>query len=243
MTKKLQIALLGYGKMGKIIESVCLERGHEIACIIDNERDWTQKESELKNCDIAIDFSIPEMAFANMKRCFELKIPVVVGTTGWYNQKNEVTELCKKNDAALFHAPNFSLGMNIVFRLNRQLGKMLNGTSYRLSMNEIHHIHKLDAPSGTAIQLANDLIDSVDCLKKWEIDSEASTDTLPIIVSRVSEVNGTHEVIADSEEDIISLKHEAKSRRGFGLGAVLAAEFLYGKKGIYTMDDLLDQHY
>ncbi len=243
MKEKLQIALLGYGRMGKIIESVCLERGHEIACIIDNERDWTQKESELKNCDIAIDFSIPEMAFANMKRCFEFKIPVVVGTTGWYNQKNEVTALCKQNDAALFHAPNFSLGMNIVFRLNRQLGRMLNGTSYKISLNEIHHIHKLDAPSGTAIQLSNDLIDSVDSLKRWEIGIEAAEDTIPIFVKRVGEANGIHEVVADSAEDTISLKHEAKSRRGFGLGAVLAAEFLSGRKGIYSMDDLLDQQF
>jgi 4-hydroxy-tetrahydrodipicolinate reductase len=243
MKQKLKIALLGYGKMGKIIETICLDRGHEIVCIIDNEKDWFLKEKEMHEADIAIDFSIPEMAFANMKRCFELRIPVVVGTTGWYDKKTEVNDLCIKNDAALFHAPNFSLGMNIVFRLNRQLGKMMNGTSYKLSINEIHHIHKLDSPSGTALQLAGDLIDSIDNLKEWRIDAETREGVLPIMVSRIGEVSGTHEVIADSGEDTISLKHEAKSRRGFGLGAVLAAEFLFGKKGVYSMDDLLDQHF
>ncbi|MDP3445735.1 MAG: dihydrodipicolinate reductase C-terminal domain-containing protein [Ignavibacteria bacterium] len=239
--EKLKVALIGYGKMGKIIENVCLERGHSIHCTIDNENEWEQKSSLLDESDVAIDFSLPSSAIASINRCFDKNLPIVIGTTAWYDQLEVLSNRCYTEGCSLFYAPNFSLGMNIVFRLNQHLAQLLNGKAYRLSMNEIHHIYKLDAPSGTALQLANDLIENIDELKTWEIGSSDNASTLPIEVIREGEVNGIHEVIATSEEDIISLKHEAKGRKGFALGAVLAAEFLVGKKGVFTMSDLLNE--
>ncbi|PKP54060.1 MAG: 4-hydroxy-tetrahydrodipicolinate reductase [Bacteroidetes bacterium HGW-Bacteroidetes-1] len=239
----MNVALLGYGKMGKVIEQVCLERGHRIACVIDSIHDFELKAAQLEKADIAIDFSLPETAFDNILRCFELSLPVVVGTTGWYNHYDEVKKLCLHKSLALFHAPNFSLGMNIVFRLNKQLAKLVNGTHYRLSLHETHHTQKLDAPSGTALRLAEDMIERVGDLKSWRIGNSEQEDVLPIDVSRIGDVSGIHEVIADSAEDTISLKHEAKGRKGFAVGAVLAAEFLFGKKGVFMMDDILNDKY
>lgn len=238
--KNINVALIGYGKMGKTIEIICLERGHKVVCVIDNETDWTTKSQQLKQADVAIDFSLPETVLTNIRHCFELNLPIVVGTTGWYNRLDEVKIDCIENNKTLFFSPNYSLGMNITFRLNKILGRLVNKSNYKLSIYETHHIHKLDAPSGTALRLANDLIDEVQGLEKWEMDTENTHGILPIHVNRIGEVSGIHEVMADSAEDTISLKHEAKGRRGFALGAVLAAEFVFDKKGFFTMNDLLD---
>lgn len=237
--KKLQIALIGYGKMGKMIEEVGLERGHHILCTIDSDVDWQQKTHLLENADVAIDFSLPQTAVAHIQTLLGLNIPLVIGTTGWYSKLAEITAFCHKKNAALFYAPNFSLGMNIVFQLNQQLAKLVNTTAYRLSIKETHHIHKLDAPSGTALQLANDIIANNTTYSQWAITDMPDKEVLPIEVHREGEVNGIHEIIAHSPEDSFSLRHEAFSRRGFALGAVVAAEFLAGKTGVFTMKDLL----
>ncbi len=239
--KQLKIAILGDGKMGKMIRQLAVEQGHNLGCIIDNESDWKTKAAELKSCDVAIDFSIPATAFDNLSRCFALKLPIVIGTTGWYDRMEEVRNLCMENNASLFYAPNFSPGMNIVFHLNRQLAKSLNGLGYSFRLEEKHHIHKLDAPSGTAIQLANDIINAQDELSAWEIAETAqiAQNILPVFVSREGEVNGYHSVEAVSNVDMIRLSHEAFSRESFALGAIKAAEFVVDKKGIFTMTDLL----
>jgi 4-hydroxy-tetrahydrodipicolinate reductase len=234
----MRILLLGYGKMGRLIEQVGVERGHCIAAIIDQPSHWNTVAIE--EVDVAIDFSTPLSAIDNMRQCFDRSIPLVIGTTGWQNELEEMKQLCAKKDGALFYASNFSLGMNVVFRLNRALARMLNKAGYQFRMKELHHIHKLDAPSGTALQLADDIISEIEALKSWSLDNTTDDQTLPIHVTREGEVPGTHEIIADSEVDAIILRHEAKGRRGFAMGAVMAAEFLQAKKGIYTMDDLLD---
>lgn len=237
--KNLEVALIGYGKMGKMIEEVCLERGHHIKCTIDSDEDWKQKTHLVETADVAIDFSLPQTAVAHIQTLLGRNIPLVIGTTGWYAQLAEITALCHQKNAALFYAPNFSLGMNMVFQLNKQLAHLINATGYHLSIKETHHIHKLDAPSGTALQLANDIIENNKAYSRWAITDMPDSEVLPIEVHREGEVNGIHEIIASSPEDSISLRHEAFSRRGFALGAVVAAEFLVGKKGIFNMNDLL----
>ena len=237
--KNLEVALIGYGKMGKMIEEVCRERGHHIKCIIDSDEDWKQKAHLLETADVAIDFSLPQTAVAHIQTLLGRNIPLVIGTTGWYAQLDKITALCHQKNAALFYAPNFSLGMNMVFQLNKRLAHLVNATGYRLTIKETHHIHKLDAPSGTALQLANDIIKNNKAYSRWAITDMPDSEVLPIEVHREGEVNGIHEIIASSPEDSISLRHEAFSRRGFALGAVVAAEFLVGKKGIFNMKDLL----
>lgn len=237
--KKLNIALIGYGKMGKMIEEVCRERGHSIQCTIDSEEDWKTKSQLLDQVDVAIDFSLPQTAVAHIQKLLDRKIPLVIGTTGWYDQLTEISSRCNQLGGSLFYAPNFSLGMNIVFRLNQQLAKLINGTDYQLTLKETHHIHKLDAPSGTAIQLANDIIHNSELYRRWAITDSPEKETLAIEVHREGEVNGTHEITAYSPDDSITIRHEAFNRRGFAIGAVVAAEFLAGKKGVFTMKDLL----
>jgi len=234
----MKILLLGYGKMGRLIEQLCSERGHSIAAVIDQPSEWGILNS--KEIDLAIDFSTPSAVLNNILNCLDRNIPIVVGTTGWFEKMEEVKKQCVEKNGALFYASNFSLGMNVVFRLNRTMARMLNKADYQFSMTEIHHIHKIDAPSGTAIQLASDIIRETDSLKNWSIEDNTDFTTLPIHVIRENEVPGTHEIVADSSVDTIVLRHEAKGRQGFAKGAVVAAEFLLGKKGIYTMDDLLD---
>jgi 4-hydroxy-tetrahydrodipicolinate reductase len=241
----MKIALLGYGKMGKIIESIALERGHAIVLKIDENNVATFTDSELKNADVAIEFSTPASAVSNMKRCFQAGIPVVVGTTGWYEEKNTVYQLVKSQNASLFHASNFSLGVNLFFRLNKQLATLMNlHKGYSVSMEEIHHIHKLDSPSGTAITLAQGLIENLEEKTKWEdypngIPKAISQHEIPIHSKRIDEVPGTHSITYQSEVDQITITHEAFNRKGFALGAVLAAEWISGKKGVFGMDDLL----
>lgn len=240
----MKIALLGYGKMGKAIEAEATKRGHEVVLTIDNGDDWEQKGDLMKNCDIAIDFSMPSTAVENIYRCFAIGLPVVVGTTGWYDQIDQVVADCRKQDQSLFVASNFSIGMNIVFAMNRRLAELMGRRDeYRVSITETHHIHKLDAPSGTAITLANDIAGRSKRYGKWVLANTTEPDEgdIPVTSVREGEVPGIHEIVYDSEMDTIRLSHSAKSRKGLAVGAVLAAEFLLGKKGYYTMDNLIAQ--
>jgi 4-hydroxy-tetrahydrodipicolinate reductase len=228
----MKIALIGYGKMGREIEKIALQRGHEIVSIIDldNQEDFDSTEF-LFSAEVAIEFTRPETAFANYQKCFERNIPVVAGTTGWLKHLDEVKKECKKNNQTFFYASNYSIGVNIFFAVNRQLAKIMNQfPQYDVSMEEVHHIHKLDAPSGTAITLAEDVVKNI---------GRKSLENLPIRSIREGEVPGIHEVIYESDADTISIKHDAKNRTGFALGAVLAAEFTKGKTGFLTMNDLL----
>lgn len=235
----MNIIISGYGRMGKAVEEVCHQRGHEIVAIIDNPSDWGK--AALPTHDAAvIDFSMPGEAVDNILRCFQLGIPVVTGTTGWYEELGKVKKACAGAQGTLFYAPNFSLGVNILFHVNRILAKiMASAEGYRAEISETHHIHKLDAPSGTALRLAEDILHENPQLKKWKNAPDDNPHTLPVLSFREGEIPGTHEVVYDSEVDKLSLKHEAKSRKGFALGAVLAAEFINGKKGIFTMHDYL----
>jgi 4-hydroxy-tetrahydrodipicolinate reductase len=236
----MKIALLGYGKMGREVEKAALARNHEISLVIDisNARDLNEKN--LAGADMAIDFSTPDSAYGNIITCFQSGIPIVCGTTGWLDKFDEVMQLCREKEHAFFYAPNFSLGVNIFFSLNRYLARIMNNfNDYDCSVEEIHHIHKLDAPSGTAITLARDLLDTIDRKKQWELNQASEPSSLKISAIRENEVPGTHIVIYDSSVDSIAIRHMAKNRRGLALGALLAAEFLLGKKGYYTMSDLL----
>jgi 4-hydroxy-tetrahydrodipicolinate reductase len=237
----MKIALLGYGKMGHEIESVALERGHQISLIIDSEEGWKTYSSELHNTDVAIDFSTPESAIGNIHKCFAAAIPIVCGTTGWHKQLEEIRALCIQKSSTLFFASNFSLGVNLFFELNRHLAGIMNKyPAYSACIHEEHHIHKLDSPSGTAITLANDIVGQIDRLGGWSNTENTSLDTLPVQSVRQGEIPGTHKVIYDSSNDTIEITHAAKNRRGFATGAVLAAEFILGKKGIFGMGDLLN---
>lgn len=233
--------MLGYGRMGKEIASVAEERGHEITTTIDSADDWMEKIDELRQCDVAIDFSTPDTAVDNIMKCFNIGIPVVVGTTGWYEQLDSVIHDCRqRDDAALFVASNFSIGVNILFDINRRLASVMNRhPEYRVQIDETHHIHKLDAPSGTAITLAEGIIDNIDGKETWKLNIDES-DSVNIVAHREGEVSGIHQVTYQSDIDVLSIRHEAKSRKGFALGAVIAAEFLQDKRGYYTMDDLLN---
>lgn len=243
----MKIILLGYGKMGHEVEKIALQRGHEIIAAIDNEEDFNNSGiQELKNSGdvVAIEFSTPATAFENIKRCFDLNIPVVCGTTAWYQHFDEVKERCEREGQTLFYAPNFSIGMNIMFMLNSQLAKITEKYGYKLSLTETHHVHKLDKPSGTAVKLADDILANNKNYNSWELtddnDQQASNNALPITAIREGDVFGIHEVQAQSDCDIIKLSHEAFSRKGFASGAVIAAEFIIGKKGLFTMNDLLN---
>lgn len=235
----MKIALLGYGKMGKEIEAIALQRGHTIVIKVDETNSSTVTDAELQAADVAIEFSTPHTVLPNIKRCFALKLPVVVGTTGWYNELENVREACTSANAGLFYASNFSLGVNLFFKVNTYLAQLMNQyPDYDISMEEIHHIHKLDKPSGTAITLANQIIDQVSRKTRWSI-TEQSPETLFINDVREGEVPGTHIIKYTSGIDDIEIMHKAHNRKGFALGAVVAAEFLKGKTGVYTMSDLI----
>lgn len=236
----MNIALIGYGKMGKEIETIVRERGHEIPLIIDisNPHDLTQEN--LKNIDVAIEFTVPTTAYNNYIQCFKAQVPVVSGTTGWLNQYDEIINECKTHSAGFFYASNFSLGVNILFEINKKLAKLMNSfPEYDVAMEEIHHTQKLDAPSGTAITLAQDIIQEIKRKKHWTLQEFSDESDFQIVAKRLGKVHGTHTITYDSEVDSIEISHTAKSRKGFALGAVLAAEFMKDKKGIYGMKDLL----
>ena len=231
----MKIALLGYGKMGKVIERIALERGHEI--VVRRSTDGPFQGMEL--ADVAIDFSIPEAAVANISYCLENKIPIVSGTTGWLENYHKMVSLCEANQAAFIYGSNFSLGVNLFFELNDYLAKMMSKfKEYNVEMEEIHHTQKLDKPSGTAISLANSILNHTQ-KNSWSIENPTNED-LFIDVKRIDQVPGTHSVFYTSNVDTIEIKHTAHSRDGFALGAIIAAEWIIGKTGVFTMKDVLD---
>ena len=232
----MKIALLGYGKMGKVIERIALERGHEI--ILKKSRN--ANFDGLKMADVAIDFSIPNAAVENISACFENGIPVISGTTGWLEHYPKMVQLCEEKETAFIYASNFSLGVNIFFELNTYLAKMMAQFSqYTTSIQEIHPTQKLDAPSGTAITLAESIINNSD-YSSWALDEAKKADELVINAERIPNVPGTHIITYTSAVDTIEIKHEAHNREGFALGALVAAEWIFGKKGVYTMKDVLN---
>ncbi|NOX85880.1 MAG: 4-hydroxy-tetrahydrodipicolinate reductase [Chlorobi bacterium] len=236
----MNIVISGYGKMGREVEKIALSRKHIIVAKLDTVEDWEKYSGQISSADVVIDFSMPAVVVDNIYRCFDLGLPVVTGTTGWYDHTGEVTERCKKKDGSLFYAPNFSIGVNLFFKINEHLARLISGVEgYKVQVEETHHVHKLDAPSGTAIKTAEGIIAGNEKIKKWVDHRTDKPEELPVISFREGEVPGTHTVIWDSNADRITLKHEAKNRSGFALGAVMAAEFVVGKKGVFTMEDLL----
>ena len=234
----MKIALIGYGKMGKTIEQIAKDRGHEIVSIIDIDNLQDFESEAFKSADVAIEFTRPDVALGNVRKCFAARVPVVVGTTGW--NLNDVKEELEANGNTLFWASNFSLGVNIFAAVNRYLAKIMNGfPEYNVEMEEVHHIHKLDAPSGTAITLAEDILKNLDRKQAWTKEAENSASDLAIKSIREGEVPGIHTITYVSPVDSITITHDAKSRAGFALGAVVAAEFTAGKKGLLGMCDML----
>ena len=237
----MNIALIVYVKMGHIIEEIATSRGHQIVSIIDIDNKADMDSDAFRSADVAIEFTRPESAIENIFKCFEVGVPVVVGTTGWLDKLEEVKAEMKTKNGTLFWASNFSVGVNIFNAANKFLAKIMNDYDvYNVSMTEIHHIHKLDAPSGTAITLAEGIMENLDRKKSWKLDAEESSEDIAIKAVREGEVPGTHIVTYDSEVDTITFSHEAKSRRGFALGAVIAAEFTAGKKGFLSMNDIFN---
>ena len=237
----MKIALIGYGKMGHIIERIALERGHEIVSIIDADNQHDFDSPEFASADIAIEFTSPKSAVDNYLRCFSRGVPVVSGSTGWLERLDEIKQLCNDGKATFFYSSNFSIGVNIFFALNKYLARIMNHfDQYGVSVNEIHHIHKLDHPSGTAITIADGIIDNLDRKSSWTEANDAPADQLLINHQRIGEVPGTHQVEYRSSVDRIFIEHEAFSREGFALGAVVAAEWMLGKKGFHTMDEIMN---
>jgi 4-hydroxy-tetrahydrodipicolinate reductase len=232
----MNIALLGYGRMGQTIEQIALKRGHNIVLKVDKD----DEGYDITKADVAIDFSIPTVAYSNISNCLNNNVPVISGTTGWLENYDKAVALCKEKKGAFIYASNYSLGVNIFFELNKTLAKMMsNLKQYNVSMEEIHHTKKLDAPSGTAISLANDIISNHSSYTNWKLDDNGET-TIPIIAKRIEDVPGTHTVTYESEVDTITIDHVANNRQGFALGAVIAAEWIVGKSGIFTMNDVLN---
>lgn len=238
----MKIGLIGYGKMGKAIERIALERGHSIAYKIDSQT--TIDQVDLSLADVAIEFTQPGLVIKHIETCLEQRIPVVVGTTGWQDQLAYVATLTTEKTGALLHASNFSVGVNILFNINEKLAAlMFPHPEYKAQIEEIHHIQKLDAPSGTAVSLAQGIIQNNKNYHSWKAETgswpEVNSDELPIQALREPDVPGTHTISYISKIDTLTLSHEAHSRDGFALGSVIAAEFLSGKKGVYTMRDVL----
>ena len=246
----MKIALLGYGKMGKIIEKIAISRKHEIVLTIgvDNLQDLTTEN--LQKADVVIEFSTPAAVISNIEHCFTAGVPVVVGTTGWYDKLPAIKQQCEQGGNTLLYGSNFSVGVNVFFHVNRLLAKMMNNYPYYdVQVEEIHHMQKLDAPSGTAITIAEGIIENLDSKSKWinvlttddkDDDGQAAGNQLLIESMRIDSVPGTHTVIYDSEVDTIEFKHTAHNRNGFALGAVLAAEWVHNKKGFYSVEAMFD---
>ncbi len=231
----MKIALVGYGKMGKIIDEIATSRGHEVVAKL-NE---TPTKENLNHPDVVIEFSQPEVAFNNIKTCLENKIPVVCGTTGWLHQKPEIENVAIENGTAFIYGSNFSLGVNLFFALNEKLANLMkNFNEYNIQLEEIHHTHKKDAPSGTAISIAEGIIKNNPKFNNWKLH-ETENDHLGIFAIREDEVPGTHSVYYRSEVDEIEIKHTAYNRNGFALGAVIASEWIIGKQGVFSMNDVL----
>lgn len=236
----MNIALIGYGKMGHEIETIAVGRGHVIKLIIDQNNTDDLNGQNLRGVDVAIEFSFPAVAAGNIITCLNEKVPVVSGTTGWLEKYQEVSDVCIKNNTAFIHSSNYSIGVNLLFRLNSELAKLMARYSeYSVTIEEVHHIHKLDAPSGTAIKLAEGIINQNSAYTKWCFEKDKSEKCLPVRSVREGQVPGDHTVIWDSEIDTLSLKHTAKNRKGLALGAVVAAEFIHDKRGVFTMNDVM----
>lgn len=236
------IALIGYGKMGKAIEEVALKRGHTIVCKISSKNPQEFNPKILQWADVAIEFSTPESAFSNIKQCLEAEVPVISGTTGWLNKKDEIEELCLNKNGSFIYASNFSIGVNIFFEINKMLAKLMNKHElYDVTVQEIHHTTKVDKPSGTALSIAKDIIHELDRKKVWTITKPEQPNTRDLYIEslRMDPNPGTHIINYTSEIDSIEIKHEAHSRMGFARGAVLAAEWIVDKKGVFSMSDVL----
>ena len=234
----MRIAIIGYGKMGKVIERIALERDNSISAKLTSKD--SIEEINSANTDVAIEFTNPESAFKNIRYCIENNIPVVSGSTGWLDKYDQIEVLTKEKDGGFFYASNFSVGVNIFFKLNEVLAKMMNNqNSYEPTMEEIHHTEKKDAPSGTGITLAEGVIKNIDKKTSWVNESSDDSSQLEIISKRIDKVPGTHTINYDSTVDSIEIKHTAHSREGFALGAVLAAEWLKDKKGVFGMNDMI----
>lgn len=244
----MNIALIGYGKMGRIIEKIALQRGHQVTLIIDENNRPDIQADDLYVADVAIDFSTPHSAINNINLCFEADLPIVVGTTGWYDHLEEIKENCLSGNKTMLYGSNFSIGVNIFFHINKLLAKAINPyKQYDVQVEEIHHTQKLDAPSGTAITIAEGILEYSDDKTEWVNDLVGEggevvpkKDQLLIESHRIEDVPGTHTVLYSSEVDQIEFKHTAHSRAGFALGAVVAAEWLHQKKGFYTVTDMFD---
>jgi 4-hydroxy-tetrahydrodipicolinate reductase len=236
----MNIAIIGYGKMGKEIEKIALERGHTVSLKISSKNTHDFTFDNLKNVDVAIEFSNPELALNNINVCIESNTPIVVGTTGWYKNFNEVRNNVLENKGSLLYATNCSIGVNLFFKLNKQLAQIMNQhKEYNVTMEETHHTQKLDAPSGTAITLAEGIINNIDSKDLWVKGDADAKHQLSVAAHRIENVPGTHQVNYSSEIDDIEIKHTAHNRKGFAMGAVIAAEFIKDKKGIFTMEDVL----
>lgn len=236
----MKIALIGYGKMGKTIDVLAQAAGHEVVLRIDVGNSQDLNAEQLAMADVAIEFTRPESAFNNIVACLENGVPVVCGTTGWLDRLEEAKQLVEKYQGGLFYASNYSIGVNIFFAVNKYLAKLMKRyRQYEISMEEIHHTQKLDAPSGTAITLAEGIIGEIDRKKSWKNEATEQADELPIISKRIDKVPGTHEISYDSAVDNITITHTAHSREGFAKGALAAAEWMLGKQGFYGMEDML----
>lgn len=238
----MKIALIGYGKMGREVEAFAIARGHEVVLKIDESNPYEFTTDNLKKADVAIEFTAPHSAASNILKCFEADLPVVSGTTGWMDTMEGVKAICKEKNQAFFYASNFSIGVNLFFKLNAYLASLMKDYShYKPSMDEIHHVHKKDSPSGTALTLAHEIIKTNPRIEKWVFENDETHDNeLPVVSVRVGEVTGTHTVYYTSESDEIKITHEASNRKGFAEGAVRAAEWLIDKKGVFGMNDLLE---
>ncbi|MCX2451071.1 4-hydroxy-tetrahydrodipicolinate reductase [Pedobacter sp. PLR] len=244
----MKIALLGYGKMGQIIERFALERGHEVVLKINSSNLDELNVSNLSKADVAIDFSVPDAAIANIYLCFAANVPIVVGSTGWYGQLQEVKNECLSSNNTLLYGSNFSIGVNIFFHINQILAKVMNNfPAYDVQVEEIHHTQKLDSPSGTAMTIAEGIIDALDSKKEWvnelvgsPFEDVIKKDQVLIESHRIEHVPGTHTVVYSSEVDDIEIKHTAHNRAGFALGAVVAAEWLQNKQGFYNIADIFN---
>jgi 4-hydroxy-tetrahydrodipicolinate reductase len=246
----MKIALLGYGKMGKIIEKIATDRKHEIVLKIDFDNQHELTTENLQKADVAIEFSTPATVLSNIGHCFKAGVPVIVGTTGWYDQLGVVKQQCAEHNAAFLYATNFSVGVNIFFHINKILAKLMNNYPYyEVQVEEIHHVQKLDSPSGTAITIAEGILENLENKNEWvniltdsngDTDDNLKAEQLLIESHRIDSVPGTHTVIYDSEVDSIEIKHTAHNRNGFALGAVLAAEWLPGKKGFFSVSDMFN---
>lgn len=236
----MKIAIIGYGKMGKTIEGLSHREDGEVVLKIgiENLEDFTKVN--LEEADVAIEFSRPEVAFENLKKCLEAGLPVVSGTTGWLEKKPEIEAICKANDGAFLYASNFSVGVNIFFAVNQYLAKLMNKhPEYDVEMEEVHHTQKLDAPSGTGITLANQIIENISRKEKWVNEAAFAENEVSLVSKRIDKVPGTHSIFYESPIDTIEIKHTAHSREGFAMGALIAAKWIIGKKGVFSMRDVL----